>query len=152
MGSPGTFSLTPRKSQSIRDLLERDPTQKPSRETAEFFKKVFADTDWRGLFLGAEWQSCLKLLVGRVSDAQVHKREMESWLSKEIDIDSRLPLIQMGDQWLEQLDRNLSKRDVFAFELAKNALRRTLEDLYSPDQSPFNIGKRDLLTRLKVVD
>jgi hypothetical protein len=153
MGSPGTFSLSPKKSQSIKDLLAPDPSKTPQGEAAEFFKKIFADKDWKGLFLGEEWQSFARLLVTRVAEAQVRKEELESWLkNQKVDLDARLPLIQLGDRWLEKLDRDLSERDVFAFELAKNALRRTLEDLYSPNKSPFDVRKGDLLKRLKAVD
>jgi hypothetical protein len=161
MGSPGTFSLSPQKSNTIRKLLGRDFSQtsrkgltEPAPLAAAFFREIFRERDWTGLITGREWRKCASLLLKGVGEARVlSRRDLESWLEKQkIEAGTASPLIEWGDRWIEKLDKELSDRNVIGFELSTYALRQTLEDLYSPDKSPFDLTRTALIEELKTVD
>ena len=161
MGSPGTFSLSPQKSSTIKKLLGRDYGQAPKKGLTEpaplaaaFFREIFRERDWTGLITGQEWRKCASLLLKGVSEARVLSRgDLEAWLAKQkIELGTASPLIQWGDRWIEKLDRELSDRNVIGFELSTYALRQTLEDLYSAQKSPFDVTRKELVSELKTVD
>jgi hypothetical protein len=160
MGSPGTFSLSPKKSAAIGNVLASGAGRtapkgltEPAPLAAAFFRELFRHSDWTGLITGREWRRCASLLVQGVSAAHAHESNLESWVEKQkIDLTSEAPLIEWGDRWLEQLDRELSQRDIIAFELSTYALRQTLEELFAPEGSPFDLNKDQLLEGLKKVE
>jgi hypothetical protein len=161
VGSPGTFSLSEKKSKVIRDVLAVGPSRSRKEEVpklapnaAAFFKEVLKDKTWAGLIAGKEWRTCANLLVKSIAEANILSRtELESWIKKQkVETTSESPLIELGDRWVEKLDKELGERDIIAYELSTYALRQTLEQLYSPDKSPFDMRTNALLKGLKTVD
>jgi len=161
MGSPGTFSLSLPKRDKIRKLIGEEYGQvsrkgltEPAPLSAAFFREIFRERDWTGLITGREWRKCASLLLKGVGEARVLPRsELESWLRKQqIEMGAESPLIEWGDRWIEKLDRELGDRNVIGFELSTYALRQTLEDLYSPEKSPFDLTRKALINELKKVD
>lgn len=169
MGSPGTFSLSPKKSAAIGNVLAsgagrtapKDLTE-PAPLAAAFFREIFRDKNWTGLITGREWRKCASLLVQAIGAARAHQTNLESWIEKEnirateegplISVTGEAPLIEWGDRWVKRLDKEMSQRDIIGFELSTYALRQTLEELYSPEGSPFDLKKAELIKGLKEVD
>lgn len=170
MGSPGTYSLSAKKNQTIKRLLSSRPVSRaieeggsrpPSQQkgvgglsplAAKFFREVVLE-DWTEFIKGKEWRSCAVLLLKLASEAttKAQQKRLEPW-AEEQEITGESPLVNWANRLIVQLDRQLGDRDLMAFDLATYALRQTLEELYSHDQSPFDLNKRTLLKRLRTVD
>jgi hypothetical protein len=170
MGSPGTYSLSEKKSRTIKRLLSDRSVSKaigegasgaPAKQkgagglsplAAKFFNEVVLE-DWAEFIKGKEWRSCASLLLRLASEATAksQQKELTAW-AEEQEITGETPLVDWGNRLVMQLDRQLGDRDLMAFDLATYALRQTLEELYSPDQSPFDLDKRKLLKKLGTVN
>lgn len=135
-----------------------EPTKKeiakPGPLAATLFNQIFKDSDWTELIVGKEWRKCADLIVkaaGQTSNRP--QEELEDWVKKQkVDLEGESPLVELGDRWIDKLDREMADRNLIAFDLSTYALRQALEELYSRDESPFDVSKKRLLARLKAVN
>jgi hypothetical protein len=162
MGSPGTFGLSVQKAKKVRDLMTPGAAEAETQMSTEvpqtararrFFAGLLADQQWGGLLSGQEWRSAAGLLTGLVAAARVNanQQRLEQWVDRQGFV-GESALIRLGGELLEKLDADLPERDVIGFELASYALRRTVDDLYADDRSPFDVDRELLLQRLPKVD
>jgi hypothetical protein len=163
MGSPGTFGLSFQKAQKIRNLMASsgavDAEAKPAAEipksarARKFFGGLLADRDWGGLLSGPEWRTAAKLLTALVAEARVNatQRRLGEWVDRKGFV-GETALIRLGNQLLAKLDDDLPERDAIGFELSSYALRRTVDELYGPGRSPFDVDRDELLRSLPKID
>jgi hypothetical protein len=164
MGSPGTFGLSVQKAKKIRDLMTASTgaeeaetkvvTEVPrSARARRFFGGLLSQPDWEGLLSGPEWRVAAKILAGLVTAARVNasQQRLGQWLDRQGFV-GETALIRLGSHLLEKLDEDLPERDVIGYELATYALRRTVDELYAADRSPFDVDREDLLQRLPKID